>query len=180
MQKQDSQLISRPIKGTSAIGYTDLINNPKEAAELSMIVDLLRNDLNSVSTGPATVNAHRKHLQLPYTSHTFSEVQVATDQTLPMILKKTMPGGSISGCPKVESLKAISEYENYERQFYTGTIGWWQQNDFELNIAIRSFVATHENLFYFAGCGIVSESDPEAEWNELLNKASKLKLSHTK
>lgn len=175
--KKDSHLLSRPIKGTTNESFDSLINNKKENAELSMIVDLLRNDLNSVATSPAKVNVHREKMQLPYTTHTYSEIEVQTDSTLPHILQMTMPGGSISGCPKIESIKSISENENYQRQFYTGAIGWWENTDFELNIAIRSFVRTTKQLNYFAGCGIVAESDPVTEWNELLNKAGKLNLN---
>jgi para-aminobenzoate synthetase component I len=176
LQKCGPQLLSRPIKGTTNQSFDSLLENKKERAELSMIVDLIRNDLHSVATSPAKVNVHREKLQLSYTTHTYSEIEVQTDQTLPMILLNTMPGGSISGCPKKESLKSIAENENYQRQFYTGTIGWWKREDFELNIAIRSFVRTSHQLNYFAGCGIVAESDPVTEWNELLNKAGKLNL----
>ena len=176
LQKNNSQLLSRPIKGTTNDSFDSLINNKKENAELSMIVDLLRNDLHSVARTPARVNVHREKMELTYTTHTFSEIEVETDFTLPIILQKTMPGGSISGCPKIESIKAIFEHENYQRQFYTGAIGWWENGDFELNITIRSFVRTNKKLNYFAGCGIVAESDPVTEWNELLNKAGKLNL----
>ncbi len=152
------------------------MSSPKETAELSMIVDLLRNDLNSICEKPVTVTKHREILDLGYTQHTYSEITGLTNLNLPEILKSTFPGGSISGCPKSESLKAISEFENSPRGFYTGTIGWWQKNDFKLNIAIRSFKKQNTDLTYYAGCGIVYDSDPDCEWQEFLTKAGKLNV----
>lgn len=181
LQKSKDVLKTQPIKGTmkpSENFFEHLLKNPKEAAELSMIVDLLRNDLNSVATTPAVVTRHRQQMNLEYTTHTYSEISVNTKQTLPVILQNTMPGGSISGCPKLESLKAIAEHETHQRQFYTGCIGWWLQDDFTLNIAIRSFLKTQNEMFYFAGCGIVYDSNAEKEWDEFLTKAGKLPIHY--
>lgn len=159
----------------------ELINNPKEDAELSMIVDLLRNDLNHVEKeSSAQVTAHREVMKLGYIQHTYSEIEIETDKSLPEILRSTMPGGSISGCPKTESLKLIAELETYKRQAYTGTIGWWKDNNFSLNIAIRSFMKYKNQLFYHAGCGIVYDSDSQKEWDEFLLKAGSLNLKNTK
>lgn len=181
--KKDNLLSTQPIKGSLAKNQQldfGLMKNKKEQAELSMIVDLLRNDLNSLETkSSAKVTKHRELMDLNYIQHTYSEVQIETNQTLPIVLKKTMPGGSISGCPKQESLKAIRELENYNRNAYTGSIGWWQKNDFKLNIAIRTFIEANNHCYYFAGCGIVYDSDPEKEFEELLNKTGKLNVIYT-
>lgn len=180
LEKKERNLRSCPIKGSLQKDgnlKADLVENEKEAAELSMIVDLLRNDLNSLSSKePAQVIKHRALLDLNYIQHTFSEIAIKTDKELPTILSKTFPGGSISGCPKLESLKLISELEEHDRGFYTGCIGWWKGSDFTLNLAIRSFAKYQKKLFYFAGCGIVYDSDPEKEWSEFLTKVGQLNV----
>lgn len=173
LRKNGQKITSQPIKGTGK-NYEEILNSEKENAELSMIVDLIRNDLHLVSDTPAVVEKHRSEMKLSYATHTFSEISATTSKQLPEILEKMSPGGSISGCPKLEAVRAIHELENFNRQFYTGYIGWWKDEDFELNIAIRSILKTKDQLYYYAGCGIVSDSDPESEWNELLKKASAL------
>lgn len=183
LQKKGPKLITQPIKGTLLFGreLSDLQDSCKENAELSMIVDLLRNDLNTLScekyNDSSRVNFHRQILNLQYTTHTYSEVEINTSKKFSEILAKTFPGGSISGCPKKESLKKIAEIENYHRDFYTGTMGWWQGDDFCLNIAIRSSYQKKCKLYYFTGCGIVFDSDPRAEWREFLTKCSFLNLA---
>lgn len=182
LQKSGSLLTTRPIKGSLKSDRnfeSDLIADSKEEAELSMIVDLLRNDLNRIEPDPsgsrsAIVTKHRAALQLGYIQHTYSEIQIQTDKSLPEILDCTLPGGSISGCPKLESLKLISELEVYKRQVYTGTIGWWQDNEFTLNLAIRTFIKYQDALYYHAGCGIVYDSDAEKEWAEFVLKTGKI------
>lgn len=180
MQQQQRVLITKPIKGSLEQDKdfnNDLIKNTKENAELSMIVDLLRNDLNSISDlHSSKVISHREKMQLGYIQHTFSEISVYSDSPLSHVIEKTFPGGSISGCPKIESLKVIREVESVKRQIYTGSLGWWQNNDFCLNIAIRSFIHHGKNLFYNAGCGIVYDSNPEAEWKEFLLKTGVLNV----
>ena len=180
LEKINSAIRTQPIKGTLLTDLPQLLTSPKETAELSMIVDLLRNDLNSVCEKPVVVTKHREILDLGYTQHTYSEIAGNTHLGLPAILRSTFPGGSVSGCPKLESLKAISELENSPRGFYTGTIGWWQKNDFKLNIAIRSFKKENSDIAYYAGCGIVYDSDPDSEWQEFLTKAGKLNIQYEK
>ncbi len=177
LKKENNTVTTQPIKGTLITNskMSHLADSEKEAAELSMIVDLLRNDLNAIATDPkqgSKVNFHRKILDVGYTQHTYSEVEVQSQKTLPDILLATFPGGSISGCPKQESLIKINETEEYSRDFYTGSIGWWQNNDFSLNIAIRSFIKNNYEIYYYAGCGIVYDSDLESEWLEYLTKSS--------
>ena len=178
MQKENNLLKTQPIKGSLAqnLNFTqDLLSNEKEEAELSMIVDLLRNDFNRIeSHASAQVTKHRAAMELGYIQHTYSEITIETSQRLSPILQCTFPGGSISGCPKIESLKLISEVEQIKRQIYTGTIGWWQNNEFALNLAIRTFIQQQTDLFYHAGCGIVYDSQAENEWNEFILKTGRI------
>ncbi len=178
LKNSRQELVTRPIKGSlskTADFLVSLYKNKKEEAELSMIVDLLRNDLNSLGNpDPALVTQHRKALHLDYIQHTFSEIKLKNSFSLPYVLKKMMPGGSISGCPKLESLNVISEIEPFKRQAYTGTIGWWRKNDFKLNLSIRTFIKSGALLIYHSGCGIVFDSDAELEWKEFLLKTGGL------
>lgn len=182
LEKKQFSLRTQPIKGS--VSKTEntilsLLKSEKEEAELSMIVDLLRNDLNSLEAkNSAVVTSHRQLMDLNYIHHTFSEVKINTTKTLPFILQRMMPGGSISGCPKLESLITLSELEKNKRQVYAGTIGWWKNNDFKLSIAIRTFIQSKESYFYFAGCGIVYDSLAEKEFNELLNKTGTLNVQY--
>jgi para-aminobenzoate synthetase component I len=180
LRKQSNKLKTQPIKGSlphSADFEKDLIGNRKEEAELSMIVDLLRNDLNRLATdSQAVVTKHRELMQLGYIQHTFSEIEVETTKNLAEVLAATAPGGSISGCPKVESLKVIAELETYKRQAYTGALGWWKDNNFCLNLSIRTFIKKENQLYYHAGCGIVYDSDANKEWDEFLLKTGQLNV----
>lgn len=181
LKKSADLLCTRPIKGSTGSDKDfnkNLYQNKKEDAELSMIVDLLRNDLNSLDeNNAAQVTAHREKINLGYIQHTYSEITVENRSPLPVILEKLMPGGSISGCPKIESLKVISETEKYKRQIYTGSIGWWKQDQFCLNISIRTLIKNNNSLFYHAGCGIVHDSDPETEWQEFILKTGSLHVT---
>lgn len=176
LEKKNQSIRTCPIKGTARKDdlFESLIKDQKENAELSMIVDLLRNDLQSVCAKKVSVDEHRKELSLNYVTHTYSQISGTTSLHLPEILQNTLPAGSISGCPKKESVLAIHQLEDGPRGFYTGCIGWWKDSDFTLNLAIRSFLFKNKNLSYFSGCGIVYDSDPEKEWSEFHQKAKHL------
>lgn len=178
LKKTGTKLKTQPIKGSASLtdsSAKDLISSKKEEAELSMIVDLLRNDLNRIEDDhSAKVTAHRALLKLKYIQHTYSEIEIETSKSLVEILEATAPGGSISGCPKTESLHLIAELETYRRQAYTGCLGWWAHNSFCLNLSIRSFMKYQDHLFYHSGGGIVYDSSPEKEWQEFLLKTGSL------
>ena len=178
LHKKNNELTTRPIKGSLAqdLSFKDeLFENKKEEAELSMIVDLLRNDFNRIEAGhSAEVTQHRSAMNLGYIQHTYSEIKIQSASSLGRILDCTWPGGSISGCPKLESLRLISELESVKRQIYTGSIGWWKNQDFCLNLAIRTFIRSHDKIFYHAGCGIVYDSVAESEWDEFILKTGRI------
>ena len=182
LEKKGDRLLSRPIKGTclpDRNSIQNLLSSEKEHAELSMIVDLMRNDLHRVtSRGEAQVNFHRRMMDLGDLAHTYSEIEVQTTMQLPDILERTFPGGSISGCPKKAALKLIAELETSPRGLYTGSLGWWQGDRFCLNIAIRSMILRADgSLEYHAGGGIVYDSISENEYREALLKSARLVTS---
>jgi para-aminobenzoate synthetase component 1 len=178
---------TRPIKGTRRRGKTveqdralaaDLLRSPKDDAELSMIVDLLRNDLGRVCA-PKTVRV-AEHKRLESYQNVHHLVSIVTGKLRPDvspgdIIRATFPGGSITGCPKIRSMEIIDELEPNVRHVYTGAIGYlgWHRN-FDWNIAIRTAIVKGETCYFSVGGGIVYDSDPEDEYRETLDKGRTL------
>ena len=184
LRQQGRMIETRPIKGTRPRGRDqqedqafkdELIASAKEAAELTMIVDLERNDLGRVCDyGSIEVVDHRYVEELPTLFHTVSTVRgrVREGTGAVDILRATLPGGSISGCPKIRAIEIIDELEPVRRHVYTGAIGFIAGNDLRLSVAIRTMTVTHGRLYYHVGSGIVADSDPAHEYEETLQKAA--------
>ncbi|MDA3918619.1 MAG: aminodeoxychorismate synthase component I [Deltaproteobacteria bacterium] len=178
---------SRPIKGTIARGITkeqdkknglELTSSLKDDAEITMIVDLVRNDISRV-TKPGTVIV-REHKRLEAYENVFHLVSVVEgeledDKTSVDLLKATFPGGSITGCPKIRSMEIIDELESIQRHVYTGSIGYLSFHDtMDLSIAIRTATIADNRICFSVGGGIVYDSDPEKEFQETLDKGKTL------
>ncbi len=184
INRKDENIFTKPIKGTiqkkgteeqNDIQIKTLLNSEKENAELSMIVDLERNDLGKISIpGSVKVTNHRQIMELKNIYHTVSTVEGKLSKDLnPIdILIAMFPGGSITGTPKIKAMQIIEELEEYKRGVYTGSIGYIGFNgDILLNIAIRTMIHKDEKIHFSVGGGIVLDSNPEAEYNETLDKA---------
>jgi para-aminobenzoate synthetase component 1 len=178
---------SRPIKGTRPRGKTPardremkaaLIRSPKDDAELSMIVDLLRNDIGKVCAGGSVVVAQHKRLeayQNVYHLVSVVEGMLGEDANSADLIRATFPGGSITGCPKIRSMEIIDELETDRRHVYTGAIGYISFHDtMDLSIAIRTATIVDDRLVFSVGGGIVYDSDPEDEYDETLHKGQTL------
>ncbi len=179
LKKDHTQYTTCPIKGTSANNpdaIEALLTSQKENAELSMIVDLLRNDLNiHADIESSKVLAHRHLLHLGHLVHTYSTVQAESSAPLATILSSILPGGSISGCPKKRVIEELASLEPFYRGHYTGIVGWSHEEQAESAIVIRSFWQTHTgDIFYHAGGGIVADSQVDNEYNEVLLKARRI------
>jgi para-aminobenzoate synthetase component I len=184
LRQQGRTIETRPIKGTRPRGRNpeedrtlkeELIASPKEAAELTMIVDLERNDLGRVCEyGSVEVVEHRYVEELPTLFHTVSTVRgrVREGTGTVDVLRATLPGGSISGCPKIRAIEIIDELEPVRRHVYTGAIGFIAGNEVRLNVAIRTITVAHGRVYYHVGSGIVADSDPTREYEETLQKAA--------
>ncbi len=182
-----SQVETRPIKGTIARGGTPgqdrengqhLVDSVKDDAELTMIVDLMRNDLSRVTQRGSVVVSEHKRLE-PYENvfHLVSIVkgELEKDKTAVDLLRATFPGGSITGCPKIRSMEIIDELEPVKRHVYTGSIGYVSfHGTMDLSIAIRTATIVDKALFFSVGGGIVYDSDPEKEFQETLDKGKTL------
>jgi para-aminobenzoate synthetase component 1 len=175
---------TRPIKGTRPRGQTpeedqrlarELWESPKDQAELVMIVDLERNDLGRVCefgsvrvTELAALEAHPTVFHLVGTV----EGRLRADASPADWLRACFPGGSITGAPKIRAMQIIEELEPTPRGIYTGAIGYMGWNgQVDLNIAIRTMVIAQGRLTFHVGGGIVADSQPEAEYQETLDKA---------
>ncbi|MCG8632999.1 MAG: aminodeoxychorismate synthase component I [Desulfobacterales bacterium] len=178
---------TRPIKGTIARGSTpesdeengrELAASLKDDAELTMIVDLMRNDISRVTDhGSVEVTEHKRLEPYENVFHLVSVVkgQLQENKTAVDLIRATFPGGSITGCPKIRSMEIIDELEPVKRHVYTGSIGYISfHNTMDLSIAIRTATITDNRLFFSVGGGIVYDSDPEKEFQETLDKGKTL------
>jgi len=183
----DGRVETRPIKGTRPRGATpaedrrlaaELLASPKDAAELTMIVDLERNDLGRVCDyGSVAVTEHKVLEAYASVFHLVSTVEgrLHPGRDLVDLLKAAFPGGSITGAPKVRSMEIIDELEPTQRGVYTGSIGWiGLDGTMDLNIAIRTILVRGGRAFFQVGGGIVADSDPAAEYQETLDKGERL------
>ena len=175
-----------PIAGTTrrqgnteadAKAAADLLADPKENAEHTMLVDLARNDLNRHCT-EVEVEFLKDTQFYSHVIHLVSRVRgrVRPGTNAIKLLADTFPAGTLSGAPKVRALQLISQYEPHNRGAYGGCIGFIGLNG-TLNqaITIRSFVSRNGELWFQAGGGIVAASDEEYELQEVNNKLGALR-----
>ncbi len=182
-----SYVETRPIKGTRPRGNTaendeklkaELSQSPKDDAELSMIVDLMRNDLGKVCKGGSVrVKEHKRVEAYTNVFHLISivdgELDLGKDEA--DILRATFPGGSITGCPKIRSMEIIDELETRRRHIYTGSIGYIGfGGTLDLSIAIRTATIVNGRMVFSVGGGVVYDSDPSDEYHETLHKGRTL------
>ena len=154
-----------------------LSESPKEQAELTMITDLVRNDLGRVSR-PGTVRASPRRIRVCgdlFHAEQSVESMVSPGLDSLDVLSACFPPGSVTGAPKVRAMELIHEIEGRARGVYTGAIGFFMDNgNAHWNVAIRT-ASIHNGIGRFhIGAGIVADSDPEQEWLETLAKGNML------
>jgi para-aminobenzoate synthetase component 1 len=195
IRKEGVKLISQPIKGTIRRGFdkkedqkliTQLKNDPKEQSENIMIVDLVRNDLSKTATKNSVIVEELSKV------YTFKQVhqmistivsKVDKNQNPVAIIKSLFPMGSMTGAPKISTMKIIEKLEETKRGLYSGAVGYFTpQGDFDFNVVIRSILynSQKEYVSYSVGGAITSKSDPEKEYQECLLKARAMKEVLTK
>lgn len=186
ISKQNNILKTFPIKGTSKVSdntqeninnINNLKSNKKELAEHLMVVDLMRNDLGEVCLpGSVQVNNFAEIESYKYVHHMISEIQgeLSLQTNILQVLKSMFPGGSITGAPKINTMRLINKLEKYSRGGYTGTLGYiTPEGDGEFNILIRTLIQdiNIQKLILNVGGGIVADSQPELENQETYIKA---------
>lgn len=156
-----------------------LKNDPKESAEHVMLVDLARNDL-SRHCEQVVVKTYKEAQYYSHVIHLVSKVsgQMTSNARSFHVVGDTFPAGTLSGAPKHRAIQLIDQYENYQRGFYSGAVGFMGfRSDFNHAIMIRSFLSKNNVLHYQAGAGVVAGSIPENELQEVDNKIAALRMA---
>lgn len=178
------QVLTRPIAGTRPRGATseddarlweELIHDPKERAEHTMLVDLARNDLGRVARyGTVTVDRLMIREAYSHVMHIVSEVRATLADGLDALdaLQATFPAGTLTGAPKIRAMEIIDELEPEGRGAYGGTVGYLShRGDLDACITIRTITVQNGVASVQAGGGVVADSVPENEYQESWNKA---------
>lgn len=153
-----------------------LSNDAKEKSEHVMLVDLARNDL-SRNAEQVKVETFREVQYFSHVIHLVSKVtgKIRYGKESLQVVADTFPAGTLTGAPKYKAMQLLNSYENINREFYGGAIGFMDfEGNFNHAIIIRSFLSKDYELHYQAGAGVVSESIPENELQEVYNKLGAL------
>jgi anthranilate synthase component 1 len=174
-----------PIAGTRRRGKNeneddelerDLLNDPKELAEHTMLVDLGRNDLGRVCKyGTVNVSELMKIQKYSHVMHIVSKVEgdLANDKDSIDALMACFPAGTVTGAPKIRAMQIICDLENEERNVYAGAVGYLDfSGDLDMCIAIRTLFSSGNIIYWQSGAGIVADSKPELEAKEIINKSA--------
>jgi len=181
VQIHDNLIASCPMKGTIDASLPNaaqrILADEKEKAEHATIVDLIRNDLSRVASQVQVeryryierLNTSGKDL-LQVSSRIIGQLPPDYPRRLGDIFAELLPAGSISGAPKQKTLEIIAAAEGYERGFYTGICGCFDGRNVDSAVMIRFIEKTPEGLLYKSGGGITVYSDPQKEYQELIDK----------
>jgi len=191
IKKQENNILSQPIKGTSKRNLqnitedkkqkNDLYNSPKDRSENVMIVDLVRNDLAKVcKDGSVHVDELYGIYSFPQVHQMISTISGELNSTISFseIIKASFPMGSMTGAPKKRVMELIEQYEKTKRGIFSGAVGYINPDgDFDFNVVIRSIMYNEANkyLSFAAGSGITFYSDAEKEWEECMMKADAMR-----
>ena len=180
----DNEVTIRPIAGTRKRGATpeedkalelDLLADPKELAEHLMLLDLGRNDVGRVAKigtvrPTERFNVERYSHVMHIVSNVVGELNPQHDAVAALLAG--LPAGTLSGAPKIRAMQIIDELEPEKRGVYGGGCGYFSAGgDMDICIALRTAVLKDGQLYSQAGGGVVYDSDPEAEYEETVNKA---------
>lgn len=181
---EEGEMTLRPIAGTRKRGQTEaedqalekeLLADEKERAEHIMLVDLGRNDLGRVAeSGTVHVDELMKVERYSHVMHIVSNVraQLAQGKDAFDLMRATFPAGTLSGSPKIRAMEIIEELEPVHRSFYGGCVGYFSfSGNMEMAITIRSALLKDGKITVQAGGGIVADSVPETEYQEVVNKS---------
>lgn len=176
-----------PIAGTRKRGKTlkedieianGLLDDPKEKAEHTMLVDLARNDMGRIAEiGSVKI---KEFMQVHYYSHVMHLVTLVEGTKRKAVdsfdvLSTFLPAGTLSGAPKIRAMEIIEELEEEKRGLYGGAVGYFDFNgNMDTCIAIRTMIIKNDNVYMQAGAGIVADSVPEMEYEESHNKVRAL------
>ena len=182
--ESDRRVLTAPIKGTRPRGMhaadderltLELDRDPKERAELVMILDVERNDLGRVADTGTVRLVEPPHVStLPTVHHRLATLAARLRPTVSRgeLLEGTLPSGSVTGAPKVRAMEVIAQLERHRRGLYTGALGTvMHDGTLRLGMAIRTLTVRQGGGHYYSGGGIVADSDPARELEETHWKA---------
>jgi len=185
---RDGEITTYPIAGTRPLGDTDtekeklaeeLMHDEKEKAEHNMLVDLARNDVGRVSAyGSVNVPEYMEIKEFSHVQHLVSKVtgEIKEAKTASEVFGSLFPAGTVSGAPKIRAMEIIDELELTARGPYAGAVGYLSfSGDIDSCITIRSMFTRDDELSLRAGAGIVADSAPESEWEEINHKLAAMK-----
>jgi anthranilate/para-aminobenzoate synthase component I len=179
--KENAIISTYPMKGTIEADIPDaqniLLNDEKEKAEHRTAVDLLRNDLSKYAR-KVKVDRFRYTDRVETNRGPILQTSSQISGILPLqyaenigdILFSMLPAGSVSGAPRLETVKIISETEKEERGYYTGVFGVFDGKNLDSAVMIRFLERSGKQFYFRSGCGITIYSDPDSEYSELLSK----------
>ena len=184
---RNNQITIRPIAGTRPRGSTkiqdarykkELLQDKKELAEHLMLLDLGRNDVGKVSkVNTVKVTESFNVEKYSHVMHIVSNVVGEFDKKNSIFetLLSGFPAGTVSGAPKIRAMEIIDELEKNKRKLYAGGIGYFTPNkEFDTCIALRTALIKNNKFYVQSGAGIVADSIPEKEYQEIVNKAKAL------
>ena len=179
-----TNVVTNPIAGTRKRGKTaeedqaleiELLQDEKELAEHRMLVDLGRNDLGRVcEIGSVELTKFMLIEKYKHVMHIVSEVtgKKREDINNSDVLASCLPAGTVSGAPKIRAMSIINELESVKRNVYAGAVGYFSMHgSFDFALAIRTMIVKDGKATIQAGAGIVYDSNPAHEYQEVLNKA---------
>ena len=185
IQVDNQRAETKPIKGTrprssdpreDELNLKQLKKSVKDQAENVMIVDLLRNDLSKCcEMNSVKVTKLFEIESFPTVHHLVSTIEgVLPEKISPVqLLRESFPGGSITGAPKIRAMEIIEELEPHRRGLYCGSIGYLGFNGkMDTNIAIRTLVQKDNKAYFYAGGGLVWDSQADQEYQETFDKAA--------
>jgi para-aminobenzoate synthetase component 1 len=193
VETKNGKIFSKPIKGTASRSEDlsldtelklKLETSQKDRSENLMIVDLVRNDLAKIcETGTVKVDEMFGIYSYPTVHQMISTISgdLLQNIDLEQIIKATFPMGSMTGAPKIKAMQLIDQYENFQRGIYSGSIGYFDGQDFCFNVVIRSiqYNSSSQTIGYQVGSAITFESDPEKEYEECMLKSQAVLQSFT-
>jgi anthranilate synthase component 1 len=187
VRTEGSKVILKPIAGTRRRGDNpeedrrlgkDLLEDEKEKAEHLMLLDLARNDLGRIADrGSVQVTEFMKVERYSHVMHLVSTVEANVQRrpSLQELFAATFPAGTVTGAPKIRAMQIIDELEPHSRGLYAGSLGYLSSNgEVDHCISIRSILRRADQYEFSVGAGIVADSIPRKEYQEILNKSRAL------
>jgi anthranilate synthase component I len=185
LKVKDKKATVLPIAGTRRRGRNsledkqleeNLLNDPKEIAEHTMLLDLGRNDLGIVCEYGSVIVVEKMQIQkYSHVMHIVSKIEgkLAEDKDSIDALMACFPAGTVTGAPKIRAIQLINDYENLERNIYAGSVGYFDfSGNLDMCIAIRTLFSKGNKIYWQSGAGIVADSKPELEAKEIRNKSA--------